>query len=128
MRPRQKMRRRQRQRSRDKDQRGALAQVSDEIARQQRKGHCTCGSRQHHRPGPAEPGIDLRVENLRQPLGRNPWRPVHGEGVDIGVGHRVMVENPLPNRDLPLRVGVVQQAIATEDQYRIAHDADPQRQ
>jgi hypothetical protein len=44
------------------------------------------------------------------------------------MGDRVMVENPLPHRDLPLRVGIVEQAIAADDKHHIGDHADPQRQ
>jgi hypothetical protein len=39
-----------------------------------------------------------------------------------------MVEDPLPDRDLPLRVGIEQQPVADRDQQHIDGNADPQRQ
>jgi len=36
-----------------------------------------------------------------------------------------MVENPLADRDLPLRVGIDQQAIAGEEKQRIGEHKNP---
>ena len=39
--------------------------------------------------------------------------------------HRAMVEDPLPDRDLPHRVGIDQQPVAGQQKQRIDADADP---
>ena len=80
--------------------------------------------------GPLQPDdrIGLGVEHLRQPLRRNPGLAAHGEGIDVGLRHRAMVEDPLPDGDLPHRIGIDQQPVSGQHEQRIDDDADPQRQ
>jgi hypothetical protein len=40
----------------------------------------------------------------------------------------MMIDDPLPDGDLPLRIRIEQQLVAGKDEQSIAEDADPQRQ
>jgi hypothetical protein len=48
--------------------------------------------------------------------------------VDVGLGHRAMINDPLPDRDLPHRIGIDQQVVSGAKKERIDGNADQQRQ
>ncbi|HWG71527.1 MAG TPA: hypothetical protein VN692_19090 [Steroidobacteraceae bacterium] len=52
----------------------------------------------------------------------------HGEGINVGVRHCVVIDDPLADGDLPHRVGIDQKPVPGEQEQRIDADADPQRQ
>ena len=92
---------------------------------QQRKCRGDRACRQHHRPAPARERIRFCVHHLRQPLRGDPGLAAHGEGIDVGGRHRAVVDDPLPDRDLPHRIGIDQQAVAGQQKQRIDGNADP---
>jgi len=61
-------------------------------------------------------------------LRRYPGLAAHGERKDVDLRHGAMIENPLADGDLPLRVGIDQKLVAAKNEQRVGKDANPQRQ
>ena len=128
MRSRQKMRRAKRKRRRNEQQRRAFGETAADKARQQRKGQGDRACRQRHRPRPAAERKSLGVHHLRQPLRGDPGLAAHGEGIDVLRRHGVVVDDPLPDGQLPLRIGISQQAIARKHHHHVDRSPHPGRQ
>ena len=80
-----------------------------------------------HRSRPVPLRIGDRKQNLRQPGRRDPGLALSREGIEVGVGQGVVIEDPLTDLDLPERVGVLKQRVADIEEEEIGTRADTQR-
>ena len=58
----------------------------------------------------------------------DPGLAPHGEGIDVHRRHRAVIDDPLPDGDLPQRVGIDQQAVARQHEQRVDRSPHPDRQ
>ena len=127
MRPRHHMRRRQHESRRREHKRRRQRQALEQEARQQAEGNGDGGGGQHDDAGPAGESIGAGECHLRQPLAGDPVRPGHGEGEGVDLRYRVVRDDPAAERDLPIGVGVVEQAGAEQQQQQIDRGRHGQR-
>ena len=80
-----------------------------------------------HRPGPVPLRVGDGEQDLRQPGRRDPWFAGAREGIEVGIGQGLVIEDPLPDLDLPERVGVLKQRVADIEEEQIGARADTQR-
>ena len=119
MRPRQEVGTRYQHRQRHEEDRARRIDIGVEQIHEDRDRGADRKRGQDHRPGPVQPSIGDGVEHLRQPGARHPGFAEPGERMDVGVRHRAMLDDPLPDPDLPQRVGIPQQDFADRQEDQI---------
>ena len=78
--------------------------------------------------GPAGIGIGGRIQDLRQPGARHPGGAGARERIEVRVGHGGVIDDPLPDPDVPVRIGVLQKKVAETEQKQECTRADAQMQ
>ena len=106
VRPRQEMSSRHQQRQRDKQNRARWVQIWIKQVDEDRDRHSDRERRQDDRTCPVECPMNGGKEHLREPGTRDPGFAKTGERIDVGVGHGAMIEDRLPDLDLPQRVRI----------------------
>ena len=50
------------------------------------------------------------------------------ERIEIGIGHRGVIDDPLPDADVPVGIGILQKTVADDEEKKIGTCANAQRQ
>jgi hypothetical protein len=103
------------------------AEVAGEEARQQGDGERHGGGGERHHAGPAGRRMGAGIKDLRQPLLGDPRAPGKGEGERVGGGEGAVLDHPAADDDVPVAVGVVEQAVAGDEHDEIEDAADGER-
>ena len=102
-------------------------QAAGEERVKQGEGEGHGGGRERHHARPAGDRLGAGIEDLRQPLLGDPRAPGEGEGERVGGGEGAMGDDPAADDDVPVAVGVVEQAVADSEHDEIEHAADGER-
>ena len=91
--------------------------------RQEDEGERDCGRREDRHAAPASEGVSAGVEDLRQPFLGNPMHPIHAEGERVGGGEGTMRDDPAADDEVPIAVGIIEEAVPGEKDHAIENDA-----
>src|SRR4051794_24264139 len=80
----------------------ARVPINDCMQGHQSSSHESCDARVFGYP------VSRGVKHLRKPLDRHPWLTAPSEGEGIGMRNAAMIEYPLPRRDVPADIAIVE--------------------
>ena len=127
MRTRQDVMQRQQQRQHREQHRARCADLRVEQVDEDRGRECDPDRGEDHGTGPVPLRMGEGEHHLRQPRRRDPGLTGPREGIEVRIGKGSVIEDPLPDLDLPERVGVLKQRVADKEEEEIGAGADAQR-